>query len=361
MKVKGTCYLVVAFDVGFAIDLRKAESRLGARERVALKDKRRAPVAVQLQQQPVRTTQSAQPFSLGSWNSGDSVDVVLYDFGAIAVTYHVRLEDTLERWVELSSLRYDNEKIIADAREQTARIMTVIGDALQQAHSMEIVEDYGVFELASLRGPDVTHILADHGPTLAQILRGEMKPLSSQEVADALDRRFSYGAADLCLVDWSAAVLIGEDMIDERAVLEFVTVEAAELRSLDAQLDNALNEAYDLVNPGHRWLDLPFGSMRKDMERLARLQVDNAFLFETVTNAQKLLGDQYLAELYHAAFERYHLGEWSAAIDRKLNIIESLYEKLSDQTSSRRLEALEWIVIILIALELVVLFLPVTH
>ena len=42
-----------------------------------------------------------------------------------------------------------------------------------------------------------------------------------------------------------------------------------------------------------------------------------------------------------------------ATISRKLTTIESIYQKLSDRAATVRLEALEWIVIILIAIEIV--------
>jgi uncharacterized Rmd1/YagE family protein len=78
-------------------------------------------------------------------------------------------------------------------------------------------------------------------------------------------------------------------------------------------------------------------------------QTDSAVLFEGVTNALKLVGDQYLARLYRLASRRMRLPDWYESITRKLGTVESIYEKLSDQASALRLEALEWIIIVLIA------------
>jgi uncharacterized Rmd1/YagE family protein len=75
-----------------------------------------------------------------------------------------------------------------------------------------------------------------------------------------------------------------------------------------------------------------------------------------VNNALKLLGDQYLARLYRAATERFHLAEWDNAIIRKLETLDSIYGKISDRVASQRMEALEWIVIILIAVEIALPF-----
>jgi uncharacterized Rmd1/YagE family protein len=71
-----------------------------------------------------------------------------------------------------------------------------------------------------------------------------------------------------------------------------------------------------------------------------------------VTNALKLVGDQYLARLYRMAAQRMRLPEWDASIARKLQTAESIYQRLSDQASTIRLEVLEWIIIVLIAVSI---------
>jgi uncharacterized Rmd1/YagE family protein len=71
-----------------------------------------------------------------------------------------------------------------------------------------------------------------------------------------------------------------------------------------------------------------------------------------VSNALKLVGDQYLARLYRMAAQRMRLSEWDQSIARKLQTAESIYQKLSDQASTVRLEVLEWIIIVLIAVSI---------
>jgi uncharacterized Rmd1/YagE family protein len=51
------------------------------------------------------------------------------------------------------------------------------------------------------------------------------------------------------------------------------------------------------------------------------------------------------------------LEEWDASILRKLQTLESIYGKMSDRASTRRMEVMEWIIIILIALSIGVSFL----
>jgi len=61
--------------------------------------------------------------------------------------------------------------------------------------------------------------------------------------------------------------------------------------------------------------------------------------------------------VYLAASERFHFADWDQGIARKLAVTEGIYQKLADRTTARRLELLEWIVILLIGFEIVFSFL----
>ena len=89
--------------------------------------------------------------------------------------------------------------------------------------------------------------------------------------------------------------------------------------------------------------------MGPDLRSLARLELDAAILFEQVTNALKLVGDQFLARVYALASRRFHLADWDSSIARKLQTIDGIYAKMTDRAATRRMETLEWIIIVLIA------------
>ena len=50
---------------------------------------------------------------------------------------------------------------------------------------------------------------------------------------------------------------------------------------------------------------------------------------------------------------RFHLTDWEHSIQRKLEVIEGIYEVLSDQASTYRAEVLEIVVVALIVIEVV--------
>jgi hypothetical protein len=187
---------------------------------------------------------------------------------------------------------------------------------------------------------------------VAQVLRAARHPLSQQEVADATALRLSFGPNDATIIDTDAAILFDPEGEDVRDVIEFANTQLLEMRFLDQQLDDVLERAYEtLLGRPARLRDA--ARLGPDLHRLARLQLDAAILFEQVTNALKLVGDQFLARVYSLASRRFHLAEWDASISRKLQTIDGIYAKMTDRAATRRMEVLEWIIIILIALSIV--------
>jgi hypothetical protein len=143
----------------------------------------------------------------------------------------------------------------------------------------------------------------------------------------------------------------GEDV---RAVIEFANTQLLEMRYLDQQLDDALERAYGLLSRPRFSLLRVSSLSGPDLQALSQLQLDAALLFEQVTNALKLIGEQYLTRVYALASRRFHLAEWDASITRKLQTLDGIYGKMTDRAATRRLEVLEWIIIILIALSIFV-------
>jgi hypothetical protein len=351
-------YVIFAYDAARSINLDLADRRIHeATERPTIAHKRRTPSYFEFQPPPLRVSRDAERFKIGKFATRPSLDVMVYDFGAVAVIYALPVEGSFEDLLALSEDLYDNEALLTDSRLRVSQLVAVIGDAASQAHESPVVEDYVIFHVEGFAEPvDINRLCTDHGREIAQILRAERQALSEQEVDDALGVRISYGLQDLTIVDWNATLLIDREGEDVRAVLEFANVELLELRYLDEKLDRALDQAHGTLSRRSWGLPRILGSYGADLRSLAELQVDNAALFEGVNNTLKLLGDQYLARVYRLVNRRFHLDEWDSSILRKLQTLESIYEKISDQASNRRMELLEWVIIFLIAFSIALEF-----
>src|SRR6188474_1264315 len=86
--LNGVCYASFAYDAARSIDLGEAERRIHqATERPTIAHKRRTPSYFEYQPAPLRTSRDSEPFTIGKFVTGSLVDLMIYDFGAVSVTY----------------------------------------------------------------------------------------------------------------------------------------------------------------------------------------------------------------------------------------------------------------------------------
>jgi len=347
----GVCYVLFAYNAARSINLDEAERQIQEMtKRETIKHKRRAPSYFEYQPPPLRIMHEIEPVNLGRYRIDSNVDLLAYDFGALAVVYRIPLQGSIEKLLQLSQELYDNDFLLTDSRLRADQLLKGMGHSVSDAGIVNVVEDYVIYHVESFVPPlDLNALISTKAQWIAKILRAEEQPLSSQEVEDALAAKMSFGLDDMTIVDWNAALIVDREGDDIRAVLEFANVELLEMRYLDQKLDRALDRAYEALSRRSWNLLRIFGYYSADLRRVAELQVDNALLFEGVNNTLKLLGDQYLARVYALANKRFHIGEWDTSILRKLQTLESIYEKISDQVTNRRMEILEWVIIFLIA------------
>lgn len=355
---RGTCFPTFAFEVAQALNLDLAERRIAAgTERQTVKQKRRAPAYFEYQPPPLRVTRPAAPIAVGSAATNPGVEVVLYDFGAVSVSYAIPLSGPLEDVAALSAALWGNADLVADARRQVEAVLAAVGEAASKPRIADFVEDYAIFHVEAFTGSQASRLAADQGPAVARILRAEARQLSEQEIADATASHLSFGIDDATFIDTDTALIVDAEGEDVRRVLEYANTQLLEMRFLDTQLDESLERAYEILSRRGRGPGLTAG----DLGRLAARQLDGALLFEQVTNALKLVGEQYLARVYSLASKRFHLSAWDASISRKLATLDAIYGKFTDRAATRRMEVLEWIIIALITISTLLSLGPLLH
>jgi hypothetical protein len=350
MHVDGSCRVLYCFDVGREIRLAQAEAVLTSSTRAQFTHKSRLPTSDRVLP-PLRLTWGAESLRVGEWTASERVEIALYDLGALGVTWLIPFKGPLDGLVQLSALLYDNAELLARSRAVATELLEALGSSVERPRISSLSEDYVFFQVEHLP-LDPARLLREARPALARVLRAEAGELSDQEIDDALASPVSYRPDEACLVDWLGAFLIGDKTEDERLVLELATVGLLELRVLDRQLDLEIDTAYAILSR-QRGLLKALAVQRRELERVGRMQADNADLHEGLDNALKLLGDDYLARLHRTAGTRFHFAAWNASIERKLEVLSDVYQGLADLAAQRRSEMLEWIIIVLIAVELV--------
>ena len=217
----------------------------------------------------------------------------------------------------------------------------------------DLSEEYFVFQLFPGKPlPPPAALLRSTPPTtplVARLVHLENAPLSEAEVAEACRLSLQYGPDDLVVPDWAAAVLVDQECGETLQVIEFANLQLLEYRHIDNRLDASLAAAYRTIHP-RSWL--PFWRLHaRPLRKLGELKVEANELFERTGNALKLIGDPYLARLYRMLAARFHLETWEKSIQRKLEVAEGVYQVVSDQASSFRIELLEVAIVLLILFE----------
>jgi len=345
---------IFVFEVAQAIDLDQTERTLRGAERPAFRHRGRATALFQYRPAPLRVTQEGTTIPIGRWQTEPVVDLVLYDFGAASVAYHVIADGDLAVLREASTALLQDERLRLDAHQRVAALLRSVGTAALKPRVAGFTEDYTIFGLTqSPDGVTAAEFCDRHADAIAALLRPDAGGLSADEIANATELRISFGPSDLTIVDWDAAFVMDPDPEDVRAVLEFANVQLLEMRWLDLQMDNAIEQSYQLLARRRGWRTVWPSAAGGDVRAVAELQLESAVLLERVSNALKVFGEEYLARIYRLAARRFQLAELDVTISRKLSTIESIYQKLSDRAATIRLEALEWMVIALIAAEIV--------
>lgn len=362
-QIGGHTLVSFAFDIGFQIDLDAAEALVQeSTRRPILGHRRPAPKWFDYSPPPLCLTLKCDPLSVAGYTTELTAELRIYDFGAVLINYKLPIPDSLPKLPAYSEALHDDTSLVDDARRRVSKVLETIRDAVERPKLAAAVEDYTVFAITDWdRAIPIPELVDSFKDVIAMALEGEQVTLSAGQLHRTTESTMAYADTDYAIVDWNAAILFDSEPEDVVSVLQHANVELLELRVLDQELDEILDHADEtLANliSTRLWPSFAAGAM---LRRTASAQTDAAVLFEGVNNAIKLLGNQYLARFYRLTASRLDLPAWQASVQRKLDASENLYQKMSDSTSTRRLEVLEWVIIVLIAISIMLPFTPWYH
>jgi hypothetical protein len=283
-----------------------------------------------------------------------AAEATLFDFGAVSVALRIPFRQSTAALTRLAGQLAEPEALLSVIHQAVEPLYTKLLSAIDAPEWSELSEEYFVFQIP--RGPPLPPprvLLHAHGAWLASLLRLEAATLSDEEIAESQRLHICYTPDDLCVLEWSAAVLIDDDCEQTLQAIEFANLQLLEFRHIDDRLDQRLAEASSLIHPlAQTWL--PFWRTHtRPLRALGELKIEANDLFERTSNILKLVGDQYLARVYRQLAWRFHLDDWAQSIQRTLHVIEGVYQVLSDQAATYRTELLEIVIILLIAFEIV--------
>lgn len=355
-KLRGEVVYFYAFDVANEIHLDRAAELLSGRSTsfVAPWDRptpRSVPVSRPLVVEPADPDVSVNSCPV-------RLLVRIYEVGVVSVS--VRLPFGRDNLADLipfhNPILNDGRPLDALAREQRDEVCRTLGETFVRPGEMSEPEAYTVFTLAHVGGEkDANRWLGSYERDVAGLLTetpGER--LSDAQIADVVRLRRSFENSDLVVIDWDAALVIDLDRAPEDVlfVIELANLQLEEFRWMDRILDRYLDRAYIDLARRQWWA---FGAMGRILRSLRQLRVDLAKLADEVTHITKFVGDWHLARVYLLARERFHLDQWRASVEQRLEEVDRLYTLTRGDVYERRMLWLEIVIVVFFAVDLLIL------
>jgi hypothetical protein len=360
VRLIGQLIGLFTFDVGYEIDLPRAQALVGEGERETTTSRRRAaPAHLAYATPPVRAPLGTRDVRVGSTIVTATASARIHEFGAVTILLQSPLDCALEALPGLTSTLAGVGPLEIAARDLLEHLHERIRPAVTKPGLNPFVEDYYVIQVDRLEPPaTIPELLAQGRRILASALRCEASPLSDAETDDVFRTQLSYYPDDLVVTEWNVALVIDDvDFADTVNVLEHLNVQLLELRFYDDVLDRYMTETFALATTPPRGWPLLHRPYRRAVTELAAIRLDVAGIIERVHNALKLAGDLYLAKIYARTAERLALRAWEESVGRKLDVLQQSHALLIERVTNARSEALEVIIIVLIALEIVLFLL----
>lgn len=364
---KGFVDLCYVFEIGEAVRLNKASSLIEGDTRRQLSSKKRSHERYfGYDPAPIISYEVTEPFQFEDFLTDRSLELTVFDIGVILSRYRINLPEglPLEELVRLSILLGEDEKLLLDSRARVEVMLERISSAVVRPCIEEISQGYLLYNIDSFEeasGENIPYVIDTHGEVIARILRQESSELSDDVVGDALKYRLSYTPKDITIIDWDSAIRFGEESRDVFGVIEFSLVQLLEMLYLDEKIDDHNDSAYEVFSESQssgffrklftRVKRALTGQFKTTEAELAQIAVDSTNLAINVSTAINLIGDPTLVKIYGLASDRFRLQDMEQAIDRKIRVLEGIYQKYTDRANARRGLILELVIIVLIGVE----------
>jgi hypothetical protein len=362
MRVRGrmTAYRLV--DVGYGISLDRAAAILGEQTGGRVRPDRARAESIEIRNPPLLARLGSRTIDIDGEPTELQVSVHLFDFGVCSIALSAKTPDFVswEAFVNFGRAFDDDEELPRVLAEEVAGFVPRITPAIDRPALSPVTEDYTVFRVDSLAGPDGDR----PGPVsfpddaIIPLLSADEPTLSREARSELVSRRFSYYADELVVVTWDNALIVEPDRGDKDVeyVLEFANAQLLELRVYDALLDDELPVLYDRIEARRR-RPIPTRRYRPLLAELQTRVADIVEIVERADNGFKVVNDVYLARVYLGALEVFREQAWRRGIDRKLQIFRDTYSMLNAEAQSARGELLEIMIILLFVADIVIGFL----
>ncbi|MCX7023343.1 MAG: hypothetical protein NT080_01835 [Spirochaetes bacterium] len=353
------------YDVGVDIDLEMAAEILPCRTETATLKKRDAPDSFTLPKPliveigstpgPIDTASCADPVP----RAGLSAIAKLFDEGVICVELRRRVSTTLRglHGMERSSFETCGVRttvtrfVETKARSIAEHIVEAIGREGYESDILHESEHYVAYRFFGIESDPETFFELNRS-MIATLLTGEPPgaPLHVRQLWRTLNNPFSYLTNDFALFDMDRCLIIdpSNDYEDLLLIIEHANYQLLELRALDRLLDRWLEESERdlrmLYIGSHRRKRT--NALQRKFADMQALRIEALFILENLENSSKIIGDYFFGQIYEHLCSIFNTAGWKWSIERRLDVLQDIFEIVRGDISEQRTMVLEIIFII---------------
>lgn len=288
----------------------------------------------------------------------DCVINKLHHFGVISLCYRIPFRSSLEdlKGQMISIKNQFDKKSLHDAEYVFKRIEI----AIDTPRFYNLSRSY--FAVQVNPHPDTIAPLTfkeQYGSKIASLLRLETQKLSDYQTDEILEATIGYYGQDLVIIDGEGSFIYDDEYFEQMEFFESANLQLLELQYFDRLLDEELNVFYRQPTfkiPLSAYIPLISGRIDSASSRLARLRVDISVITKRLETSITSVGDAYYSRIYAILNEKLAIKEWRDSIHGNLDIIQDLYRVHQDRLDAIHGELLEFIIILLIAIEVIIMF-----
>jgi hypothetical protein len=352
-KLQGSIIVLNLYDIAEEIRLSDLPPLIGG-TRLSPTFKHPAPAHVRFERPPV-----IKPLAPLSLATGERFEATLqyYDYGVVSLLLRFAFSGDWEELQQLAGSWISGSAFDDLCRTTISEELKRVGAALVRPYENWLSEDYYVIHLHSVHGTTSgSALLREHGNEISQIVRGDVTPLAEQERMEVLQGYMSYYPNDLIVAGWNAAFLFDAPTGAEPTIrlLEYANSQLLQFRHYDEMLTRELERVYDFVETRRSLL---YGwRMRSAAARLRTTLLDVSELTERTSNALKFVGDMFFARVYKLCAIKIGVSDYQLLVQEKLRTAGELYDFMIEQFHQARGFVLEFIVVLILMIELFFLF-----
>jgi hypothetical protein len=351
--LQGSIVVLNLYDVAEEIKLSDLPPLTGG-TRLSPTFKPPTPAHVRFERPPV-----IEPLPPLSLSTGERFEATLqyYDYGVVSVLLRSAFSGSWEDLQRLTGNWISGTAFDDLCRKTLRERLAKVSAALVKPYDNWLSEDYAVIHLHSISGTtNGAALRQEHGAEISQIVRGETMPLADQERTEVLQGYMSYYPNDLIVAGWNAAFVFDTPAGAEPTILllEYANSQLLQFRHYDEILTRELERVYDSLETRKGLL---YGwRMRSAAAHLRTMLLDVTELTERTNNALKFVGDMFFARVYKLCAVKIGVTDYEALVREKLRTADELYDFMIEEFHQARAFLLEFIVVLILMIELFFLF-----